>query len=58
MAVRNLKDQHQSQFVKLFEQLIGRYSRWQSFGNLSDAVDWVKRKEQKLYEMYKGRLRL
>ena len=35
----------------------GRTS-WQSFGNLSDAVDWVKRKEQKLYEMYKGRLRL
>lgn len=29
MAVRNLKDQHQSQFVKLFEQMTGRYSRWQ-----------------------------
>lgn len=54
MAVRNLKDQHQSQFVKLFEQLIGRYSRWQIWADfvvmtaieLSVAVDKVTAAEK------------
>ena len=54
MAVRNLKDQHQSQFVKLFEQLIGRYSRWQIWADfivmtaieLSVAVDKVTAAER------------